>query len=88
MSDKELKDLIRTLDKNHKDLITKYNVLVKRTSSIITTINTINEKLDYLVETMSMFELIEEEVYEDFDPYSQAQEEYEEVEDEDEEEEE
>ena len=55
MADKELKDLIRTLDKNHKDLITKYNVLVKRTSSIITSVNLINEKLDYLVETMSMF---------------------------------
>ena len=60
MADKELKDLIRTLDKNHKDLITKYNVLVKRTSSIITSVNLINEKLDYLVETMSMFELMED----------------------------
>ena len=84
MADKELKDLIRTLDKNHKDLITKYNVLVKRTSSIITSVNLINEKLDYLVETMSMFELVEDEMQQDFDPYSQQEEEYEEVEDDDE----
>ena len=83
--DKELDNLIKTIEKNHKDLLTKYNVLVKRTNSIITGLNLANEKLDFLVETMGMFELIEEDhIGEDFDPYSHQPEEYEEDDDDEE----
>ena len=35
MNDSELKKLILKIEKNHKDLTTKYRVLVKRTDSII-----------------------------------------------------
>jgi len=78
MADKEINELLKKIEKNHKDLLTKYNVLVKRTSSIITTLSTLNDKMDYLVETMSMFELVEdeEEYEEDFNPYRIESEDY------------
>lgn len=87
MADKELSELIKKIDKNHKDLLTKYNVLVKRTNSIITSISTINDKLDYLVETMSMFELVEEEEEDegDFNPYRIESEDYNDDDDDDDE---
>lgn len=78
--DLEFKKLKQSLDKNYKDLTTKYNVLVKRTNSIITSLSEINQKLDYLVETMSMFELVEDDS-EDFNPYNVEEEEYEDMED-------
>lgn len=78
----EFKKIKELLEEHHKDLTTKYSVLVKRTNSIITTLSGINDKLDYLVDTMSMFELIEEENREDFDPYHTEQEDYEQVDDE------
>jgi len=69
MADREMNELIKKIEKNHKDLLTKYNVLVKRTNSIITSLSTISDKLDYLVETMSMFELVEEEDEEEYEEY-------------------
>jgi len=86
MSDQHLEKL-KNIEKNQRDLFTKYNVLVKRTNSIITTLNQINEKLDYLVETMSMFELMEDSAEEDEDDYESYSSEYTEDEDEDEDEE-
>jgi len=77
MTDKLIEQLKKHIDKNHKDLITKYNVLVKRTNSIITSLSKIDEKLNYLVETMSMFELVEEDEEEEFDPYHVDPEDYE-----------
>jgi len=81
MADKEINELIKKIEKNHKDLLTKYNVLVKRTSSIITTLATLNDKLDYLVETMSMFELVEEDG--DAEEYEEYFSQYEDSEDDD-----
>lgn len=86
MADKEIQNLARTIEKNQKDLVTKYNVLVKRTSSIISTLAEMNEKLDYLLETMSMFEIVEEDEYdEDFNPYAAEPEDYYEDDDDDDE---
>lgn len=87
MADKEIVNLLKNIEKNQKDLTTKYNVLVKRTNSIITSLSEINEKLDFLVETMSMFELEDDEDdeddYEDFNPYQQETEDYENEEEDD-----
>lgn len=70
MSDKPIEKIIES---SYKDLTTKYNVLVKRTNSIITSVNTMNAKLDFLVEKMSMFELMEDEnedeEIEGYEPY-------------------
>ena len=69
--------------------ITNFSISVGWNSNPSTlSVNLINEKLDYLVETMSMFELVEDEIHEDFDPYSHQEEEYEEVEEDDDEDEE
>jgi predicted transcriptional regulator len=90
MADKEIVNLLKNIEKNQKDLTTKYNVLVKRTNSIITSLSEINEKLDFLVETMSMFELADDEDgeddeddYEDFNPYQKETEDYEEEDEDD-----
>ena len=87
MADKEIVNLLKNIEKNQKDFTTKYNVLVKRTNSIITSLSEINEKLDFLVETMSMFELEDDEDdeddYEDFNPYQQETEDYENEEEDD-----
>lgn len=66
------KSIEKLIEENHKDLKTKYNVLVKRTNSIISSLNKIDAKLDFLVEKMAMFELMEdededEEEYESYD---------------------
>lgn len=55
------KSIEKLIEENNKDLKTKYNVLVKRTNSIISSINKIDAKLDFLVEKMAMFELMEDE---------------------------
>ena len=71
----EIKNLIQ---KHQKDLTTKYNVLVKRTNSIITSLDNLNTKMDYLVERMSMFEFIDEDEDEDdLESYGIDPEEYE-----------
>lgn len=62
MPEKSIEELI---EDNHKDLKIKYNVLVKRTNSIISSLNKIDAKLDFLVEKMAMFELMEDEDEED-----------------------
>jgi hypothetical protein len=86
MADKEIINLLKSIEKNQKDLTTKYNVLVKRTNSIINSLSQINEKLNFLIETMSMFELSEdEEDYEDFDPYKTNVEDHEDSDEEDDE---
>lgn len=63
------KSIEKLIEENHKDLKTKYNVLVKRTNSIISSLNKIDAKLDFLVEKMAMFELMEEEDEEDEEDY-------------------
>jgi hypothetical protein len=83
MVDKEITKLIKDIDKNHKDLLTKYNVLVKRTSSIISSLSELNAKIDYLAEMMSMFELAEENEEEEFDPYHLESEDYEDIDNDD-----
>lgn len=83
----ELNKLCKRLEGHHKDLTTKYNILVKRTNSIINTLKDVNTKLEYLSDKLSMFEFIEAEdgIEGYFDPYSQrTPEEYEETDDEDE----
>jgi len=81
MSNNDLDKLLTAIEDNHKQLVTKYNVLVKRTNSIISTLKDLNSKLDFLSDKMSMFEIIEEEDIEDepdFDPYQVEPEDYEE----------
>ena len=81
MSNNDLDKLLTAIEDNHKQLVTKYNVLVKRTNSIISTLKELNSKLDFLSDKMSMFEIIEEEDIEDepdFDPYQVEPEDYEE----------
>lgn len=73
----EYQELNNTIQKYQKDLTTKYNVLVKRTNSIITSLDKLNTKMDYLVERMSMFELVDEDE-EDLESYGIDPEEYEE----------
>lgn len=73
----EYQELNNTIQKHQKDLTTKYNVLVKRTNSIITSLDKLNTKMDYLVERMSMFELVDEDE-EDLESYGIDPEEYEE----------
>lgn len=73
----EYQELNNTIQKHQKDLTTKYNVLVKRTNSIITSLDKLNTKMDYLVERMSMFELVDEDE-EDLESYGVDPEEYEE----------
>ena len=71
MSDKPLEKLV---EEYYKKLETKYNVLVKRTNSIITSLTKIDSKLDYLIEKMSMFELMEEEeedIENEYEPYNE-----------------
>lgn len=87
MSNNELKDLMKTLDANHKELATKYNVLVKRTNSIINSVKDINEKLEFIADKLSMLDFMEqddEDSDEDFNPYSLDPEDYEEVDNDDE----
>lgn len=75
--DKELISVLKKIEANQKDLITKYNVLVKRTNSIITSLSQIDTKIEYLVETMSMFETDEDDEgeYDGFESYSQIEDE-------------
>jgi hypothetical protein len=63
------KSIEKLIEENHKDLKTKYNVLVKRTNSIISSLNKIDAKLDFLVEKMAMFELMEDEDEEEYESY-------------------
>jgi len=84
MSNNDLDKLLTAIEDNHKQLVTKYNVLVKRTNSIISTLKELNSKLNFLSDKMSMFEIIEEEDIEDepdFDPYQVEPEDYEEEDD-------
>ena len=81
MSNNDLDKLLTAIEDNHKQLVTKYNVLVQRTNSIISTLKELNSKLNFLSDKMSMFEIIEEEDIEDepdFDPYQVEPEDYEE----------
>ena len=84
MSNNDLDKLLTAIEDNHKQLVTKYDVLVKRTNSIISTLKELNSKLNFLSDKMSMFEIIEEEDIEDepdFDPYQVEPEDYEEEDD-------
>lgn len=58
MPDKPVEKIV---EEYFKKLETKYNVMVKRTNSIISSLNEINTKMDHLIEMMSMFELMEED---------------------------
>lgn len=80
MPDKPVEKIV---EEYFKKLETKYNVMVKRTNSIISSLNEVNSKLDYLIEKMSMFELMEEDDEDIEDEYEK----YLEDEDEDEDEE-
>ncbi len=80
VADNELEKVLIEIDKHHKSLETKYNVLVKRTNSMIKSLSIIDDKLDFLLDKMSMFEFIEEageEDEEEFDPYHVEPEDYE-----------
>jgi hypothetical protein len=76
------KSIEKLIEENHKDLKTKYNVLVKRTNSIISSLTKIDAKMDFLVEKMAMFELMEdededeEEEYESYDEDENEEDEY------------
>lgn len=77
----ELHKIAKKIDLNHRDLVTKYNVLVKRTNSIITSLSKMLEYIDSITEKLSVLEFIEDEesVEEFFDPYREGiSEEYEE----------
>ena len=65
VADNELEKVLIEIDKHHKSLETKYNVLVKRTNSMIKSLSIIDDKLDFLLDKMSMFEFIEEAGEED-----------------------
>lgn len=80
----ELNKISRKIELNHKDLTTKYNVLVKRTNSIISSLNKMLEYIDAITEKLSVLEFIddEESIQEFYDPYQDGiPEEYEEQDD-------
>lgn len=80
----ELNKISRKIELNHKDLTTKYNVLVKRTNSIISSLNKMLEYIDTITEKLSVLEFIEDEesIQEFYDPYQDGiPEEYEEQDD-------
>lgn len=80
----ELNKISRKIELNHKDLTTKYNVLVKRTNSIISSLNKMLEYIDAITEKLSVLEFIEDEesIQEFYDPYQDGiPEEYEEQDD-------
>ena len=87
MNDSELKKLILKIEKNHKDLTTKYRVLVKRTDSIISSLNDLQPKIDSLINKLSVFEILSEDVeeQEEWNPYDSVEpEDYDNYDDEDE----
>jgi len=75
MNDSELKKLILKIEKNHKDLTTKYRVLVKRTDSIISSLNDLQPKIDSLINKLSVFEILSEDVeeQEEWNPYDNVE---------------
>lgn len=75
MNDSELKKLILKIEKNHKDLTTKYRVLVKRTDSIISSLNDLQPKIDSLINKLSVFEILSEDVeeQEEWNPYDSVE---------------
>tara|TARA_B100002019_G_C21174955_1_gene550580 strand:+ start:468 stop:728 length:261 start_codon:yes stop_codon:yes gene_type:complete len=75
----DLQKIVAKLEKNHKDLVTKYRVLVKRTDSIISSLQSIEPKVDLLLDKLSAFEILDEELEEQegWNPYETEAEEYE-----------
>ena len=75
----DLQKIVAKLEKNHKDLVTKYRVLVKRTDSIISSLQSIEPKVDLLLDKLSAFEILDEELEEQegWNPYVTEAEEYE-----------
>ena len=67
----DLQKIVAKLEKNHKDLVTKYRVLVKRTDSIISSLHSLEPKVDLLLEKLSAFEILNEELEEQegWNPY-------------------
>jgi len=67
----DLQKIVARLEKNHKDLVTKYRVLVKRTDSIISSLQTLEPKVDLLLQKLSAFEILDEELEEQegWNPY-------------------
>lgn len=80
----DLQKIVAKLEKNHKDLVTKYRVLVKRTDSIISSLHSLEPKVDLLLEKLSAFEILDEELEEQegWNPYEAEAEEYENYDDE------
>ena len=75
----DLQKIVARLEKNHKDLVTKYRVLVKRTDSIISSLQSLEPKVDLLLQKLSAFEILDEELEEQegWNPYETEAEEYE-----------
>jgi hypothetical protein len=75
----DLQKIVAKLEKNHKDLVTKYRVLVKRTDSIISSLQSLEPKVDLLLQKLSAFEILDEELEEQegWNPYETEAEEYE-----------
>jgi hypothetical protein len=73
--DKDLAKILAKLDKDHKDLTTKYRVLVKRTSSIISTLKSIDTKINNLLDKLSIFEILDEDIdsQTEWNPYDEVE---------------